>query len=208
MTSEPVIYVVDDNDQMCASLQWLLEGVGYEVRTFGSASAFLNAGPPARPACMLLDVRMRETDGLTLLDELQRRNLRLPVIMMTGHADVATAVRALTHGATDFLEKPLDHATLLGSVESALKLEKERVKSERQAEQARKRLSVLTDRERQVLLKVLQGLSSKQIAAELQISQRTVENHRGAIMRKTGAISVAELVHASILAGLWPEKKP
>ncbi|MBV8800644.1 MAG: response regulator [Alphaproteobacteria bacterium] len=200
MTVEPRVFVVDDDPAMRDSLKVLLETSGYTVPVYESAIAFFGSGAPAQHGCVLADVRMPEMDGLELQQRLKERGSTLPVILMTGHADVPLAVRAMKEGAIDFLEKPFKDAVLVESVRRALEQAERAGHSEASAKLVRERLADLTDRERQVLELLVAGRPNKIIAYELSISPRTVEIHRARVMDKMGARSLAELVRMTLSA--------
>ncbi len=193
--ADPVtIFVVDDDEDVRSSLQALLEAEGFAAESFESASAFLASDAAARPGCLIADIRMPDMDGLELQEELVRRKIGLPVIVVTGHGDVPLAVRAMKAGALDFLEKPYDEAVLLSSVQRALAESEQSSERAAAARQAETRLATLTERERQVLDLLTAGRPNKVIAYELDISPRTVEIHRARVMEKMRARSLAELV--------------
>jgi two-component system response regulator FixJ len=198
MSAEPIVFVVDDDPAMRDSLKLLLEASGYATHTHESAVAFLAGDAPGRFGCVVADIRMPEMDGLQLQEELQSKNSAMPVILMTGHADVPIAVRAMKAGAVDFLEKPFDDETLLGSVRRALEQAKASGAAEANAKLVRERLASLTEREQQVLDLLVAGKPNKIVAYELSISPRTVEIHRARVMEKMGAKSLAELVRMKL----------
>ncbi|MBI2312077.1 MAG: response regulator transcription factor [Betaproteobacteria bacterium] len=197
---EAKVYVVDDDEAMRDSMQWLLESRGFAVECYGTAEEFLAAYTSDRPGCLLLDVRMPGMSGLELYERLRSRNYRLPVIFITGHGDVPMAVSALKKGAADFIEKPFNDQELADLVESSLQHDGEARQERRQQESASSRLCSLTPREKEVLGLVVAGKLNKQIADELGISIKTVEVHRGRIMEKAGAGSLAELVQLVVAA--------
>ena len=202
MSSEPTVFVVDDDQAMRTSLQWLIESTGMQVRTFDSADAFLAAYYPGRAGCLLLDVRMPGMSGLELQSYLAREGYRLPVIIITGHGDVPMAVRAMKAGAVDFIEKPFNDEFLLDSIRRALAVDAEqRGLQVRQAEIAT-RLALLTPREHEVMEMVAEGRSNKEIANALGVSAKTVEAHRARVMEKMEARSLAELVRMVLTANL------
>jgi two-component system response regulator FixJ len=198
MSSEPV-FIVDDDAHIRDSLRLLLEASGFATRSFGSAEAFL-AEDSAMPGCVLADVRMPGMSGLELLEEITRRHLNLPVILMTGHADIPLAVRAMKAGAVDFLEKPFNSARLTEGVRRALDLGARRHPQQEEARAARRLLTHLSSRERSILERLVQGQPNKSVAHELGISSRTVEIHRAHIMLKMDASSLADLVRAVLTA--------
>ena len=178
--SERTVYVVDDDDAVRDALTMLFRNAGLQVRAFPSAKAFLDQPAPDAPACLVLDIRMPGMSGTALQDELRARGRRMPIIFITGHGNIPTAVQAVQKGAFDFIEKPFDDYQLLSQVMNAL---------QRPAEQ----LALLSEREQEVLKLVLAGKPSRQIAEELFISARTVEFHRARIMVKLGVKTAAEL---------------
>ncbi len=197
-----VVYVIDDDDAMRQGMQFLLRSAGLSARCFASGAEFLDSIDPHARGCILLDVRMPGMSGLELQEELRRRKVRLPVILVTGHGNVPMAVRAMRSGAFDFIEKPFEGPVLLDRVRSAIAADAEaRVDDDRERE-LRKRIERLTPREREVMALVVEGMLNKQIAAELNISMKTVENHRAHVMEKLGAQSLADLVRMAVALGL------
>ncbi|AXX98597.1 response regulator transcription factor [Profundibacter amoris] len=196
----PLIHVVDDDEGMRKSLCWLIGSVGLQCRAHVSADAFMAGFNDKRPGCLLLDIRMPGLSGLDLQQVLQRLNSSLPVIFLTGHGDVPMAARAFKAGAFDFLEKPCNDQVLLDRVQEAV-AEHRRLLAERdQQTELRQRINALTERERQVAERVSCGLRNKEIAADLGISQKTVELHRHNVMDKMQVDSVAELARIWALA--------
>lgn len=202
MAAKPDVYIVDDDDAVRDSLKILLESAGYAVRSFASGHDLLDQAPSFAPGCVIADVRMPEIDGLSLQSRLAELKINLPVIVITGHGDVAMAVRAMKGGAVDFVEKPFSEGAILESVRLALtRLGERPVKDEAAA----KRLALLSPREREVLEGLVAGLPNKTIAYELAISPRTVEIHRARVMDKTQARSLPELVRIALAAGIQPK---
>ncbi len=193
MTDKPTVYVVDDDPDVRDSLKVLLEFAGFEVHAFESALKFLSSDVRKMDGCLVVDIRMPDMDGLELQDELGRRGINLPIVVVTGHGDVPLAVRAMRAGAVDFLEKPFREEALVGSIRRALASRKDR-RSDTDAEALKERLMTLTDREREILDLVVEGNTSKEIARALSISPRTVDIHRGHVMEKMQASNVAELI--------------
>lgn len=191
---EPVVFVIDDNLAVRKAISGLLRSVGLRFESFASAREFLHAPRADVPACMVLDVRMPGMSGLDLQRQLTDSGLAIPIIFLTGHGDIPMSVRAMKAGAVEFLTKPFRDQELLDAVTQAL--ERDRVARVRRAEAAalRERYASLTPRERQVMGLVVTGLLNKQIAAELGTSEMTIKIHRGQIMRKMDAGSLAELV--------------
>ncbi len=194
-----VVFIVDDDEALRDSLCWLLESAGLRVETHDSANSFLQSYYPGQSGCLLLDVRMPGMNGLELQEQLESRDVRLPVVIMTGHGDVAMAVRALKAGAMDFIEKPFDDELLLASIQRALVLDTEQRKNRATQAEVLARLAHLTRREHQVMELVTIGKANKQIASELNVSAKTVEAHRAHVMEKMQAKSLAELVRMSML---------
>jgi len=193
MNTDPTVYVVDDDAAVRNSLRWLIESAGFRVATYANAWEFLAGCEPESPGCLVLDVRLAGHSGLDLQEQLAADGVALPVIIITGHADVPIAVRAMRTGAFDFIEKPFDDQVLLERVRQAVDLDiRHRCERCARAETMR-RLALLTPREKEVLDGVVNGLANKQIARDLGISIKTVEVHRGQVMRRMRAGSVAEL---------------
>jgi two-component system response regulator FixJ len=190
----PVIYVVDDDEAVRTALCALLESVHLEAQAFSSGEDFLQLANPDMSGCLLLDVRMPGMSGLELQRLLKDRGIGLPVIVVTGHGDVPSAVRAMKSGATDFVEKPFHEQDLLDRIHASLELDAEAFNRRRAQQAAAQRFSRLTQREREVLELLASGQASKRIAATLGISERTVDVHRFNIMRKSGVRSLAELI--------------
>jgi FixJ family two-component response regulator len=193
MSSSVFVHIVDDDSAVLESLADLLRSMDYEVTLYGSASEFLRVELPDVPACLVLDVRLPGTSGLELQEYLTRVDIRLPVILMTGHGDVPMSVRGMKAGAVDFLTKPIRPQDLLDAVATAIRIDQDRRQKIGQIAQLRQRYALLTRRERQVMALVVSGLMNKQVARELSISEVTVKMHRGSLTRKLGAKSVAML---------------
>jgi two-component system response regulator FixJ len=199
--SDSVVYVVDDDDAVRESLEFLLSSSQLPVRTFNSASAFLTSLPPMPSGCVITDVRMPDLSGIELLKRLMELEIRMPVIVITGHGDVPLAVEAMKLGAVDFFEKPFDSDKIVAAVRNALSdWEKD---ADREAEKAdlHHRLATLSARERDVLTGLVAGNPNKTIAYDLGISPRTVEIYRANVMTKMKAGSLSELVRMALLAG-------
>jgi FixJ family two-component response regulator len=193
MSAKALIHVVDDDESLRASLLDLLAAAGFEARGYASTGAFLLDPPPDRAGCLLLDVRLPGPSGLDLQAALQRRGVALPVIFMTGHADVPTSVRAMKAGAVDFLEKPVQRATLLDAIGRALAREASRRQAQADEQRRQARLAMLTPREREIFDRIASGKLNKHIADELGISLRTVKAYRAQLMAKLGVDTAAEL---------------
>ena len=193
MIARPLIHVVDDDESLRAALQDLLNAAGFDSRVYASTGEFLLRVPADRPGCILLDVRLPGPSGLELQDALQRQGIALPVIFLTGHADVPTSVRAMKAGAVDFLEKPVERDTLLEALGRALARDVAQRAARAEAVRLSTRLDALTSREREVFDRIVAGKLNKQIADELGIGLRTVKAYRAQLMVKLGVSSAAEL---------------
>lgn len=198
MHAERRIFVVDDDRDARDSLALLLDSSGYQTETFESATKFLSYAKPELTGCVIADVRMPDMDGLELQEELVRRGMSLSVIIVTGHADVPLAVRAMKVGAIDFLEKPFENDALLASIDRGLDAVRPVTSRLAVSKEGEERLASLTERERQVLELIVDGHANKVIAYHLSISPRTVELHRARVMDKMHARSVAELVRMTL----------
>lgn len=192
--SAPVVFIVDDDDAVRSSLRLLLKSWSLESACFSSAEAFLADYSPAQPGCLVLDVRMPGMSGIELQQQLNARGATLPVIFITGHGHVAMAVEAMQAGAFDFLQKPFRDDDLLGRIQRALAKDAEVRVHLRERQAIEERLDSLTPRERDVLRLVVAGKANKVVAADLGLSQRTVEIHRARVMEKMEAGSLAQLV--------------
>jgi len=194
----PIVFVVDDDDAVRGSLRLLLKSVGLAAQPYGSAQEFLQHYTPEQPGCLVLDVRMPGMSGLELQQQLNVRGAVLPVIFITGHGDVPMAVEAMQHGAFDFLQKPFRDQDLIDRIQRALEKDRGYRQELRKREQIRERRDSLTPREQEVLELVTSGKANKVMAADLGVSQRTVEIHRARVMEKMGAASLAQLVRMVI----------
>ncbi len=195
---DPTVFIVDDDAAVLDSVAELVTSVGLSAATFRSAKEFLDSFSPDRPGCLVLDVRMAHTSGLVLQEELNAIDARLPIVFISGHADISIAIRAIKAGAIDFVQKPYHDQQLLDAINEALRRDAETRQAADNNEVFTKGLAALTDREREILEHVVRGLSSKSIARTLDISYRTVELHRGHIMDKLRVHSVAELIRLVI----------
>ena len=200
MDIEQTVYIVDDEEPVRKTLCFLAKSEGLKSESFATAQAFLDALDRIGPGCLLLDVCMPDMSGLELQEALRERQSEIPIIVITGHADVPTAVRAMKGGASDFIEKPIDSDELLERIHQCLNGEASRRRSVEWRKQATERLSRLTRRELQVMDGLVAGKRNKQIAEELFISYRTVELHRSSIMEKLEANSLSDVVRIAILA--------
>ena len=199
---EPTVFVVDDDAAVRGSLRWLLESAQMNVETYSSAEEFLAGFASHPPGCLVLDVRMPGMNGLTLQEQLTERHIDLPVIIITGHADVPMAVKAMKGGAVGFIEKPFDDKTLLESIRLALRRNTEARTQTVERNEVLARLQQLTSREHQVFELVVQGRSNKEIASGLGIADKTVEVHRASVMRKMRADTLAHLIRLAMTVGI------
>ncbi|MBN3838445.1 MULTISPECIES: response regulator [Burkholderia] len=190
----PRIYVVDDDEAVRVSLRWLLESVGHQVDVFSNGREFLSGADPEIPGCLLLDIRMPYMGGFELQESMRAAGFRLPIIFLTAHGDIPMTVRAMKGGAYDFLEKPYNDQDLIDKVADALKVGLREYRQAQADSQTQDLLKQLSAREREVFDLLIEGKASKVIAAELNISYKTVEVHRAHIREKLGATSLAELV--------------
>jgi two-component system response regulator FixJ len=198
------LFIVDDDEAVRESLQLLLESAGHRVRSFASGSEFLAAMPSSEDGCLIIDVRMPGIGGLDVQERLRADGIALPVIVITGHADVPLAVRAMKAGAVDFVEKPFAEEAILAAVERALEIGRQQHRVEIETGDAAARLAPLSEREQQVLRLLIAGKQNKVIAYELGISPRTVEIHRARVMEKTRVRSLSELVRLAVAGGISP----
>ncbi len=201
MNPAPTVYILDDEEPVRKSLQLLIRSEGLGVRCFASAQELLDALEDIGPGCLVLDVCMPDVGGLELHQTLRERHVQLPVIILTGHGDVATAVKAMKGGAADFLEKPFDSEELLGRIRECLKGDARRRDTDEWRAEVARRLSLLTPREREVMSGLVDGKRNKQIAADLNISTRTAELHRASVMEKLQAKSLSDVVRIALMAG-------
>ncbi len=202
MNSDPTVFIVDDDDSVRASLSRLLTASGFDVETYASAQEFLAEPDRARPGCLVLDLRMPKIDGLKLQEALSNGSSSQPIIFLTGHGSVSESVAAMKAGATDFLEKPADPSELLAAVKRAIDLDARQRKEAVELADLERRLLTLTPREREVFERVVVGRLNKQIAYELGVSEKTVKVHRGRVMEKMEAASLAELARIAERLGV------
>jgi FixJ family two-component response regulator len=190
----PVIFVVDDDPAVCLALRRLIRSVGLDVETFTSAHDFLRTRRTSAPGCLVLDIRLPDLSGLNLQEQLAETGIDLPIIFITGHANIPMTVRAMKAGALEFLTKPVNEQDLLDAVQRGIERHRLQLLERAEISKVRARYELLTARERQILALVVKGWLNKQIAAELGRSEKTIKVHRGRVMLKMKAESVAELV--------------
>ena len=197
-----IVYVVDDDNSMREAVGMLLRSVGLQVELFASADEFLAFQMPDVPSCLILDVRLKGQSGLAVQEQIAAGAVRVPIIFMTAHGDIAMSVKAMKAGAMDFLAKPFRDQDMLDAVATALGKDEERREADRSVADLRRRYASLTPREREVMEWVIAGLLNKQIAAELGTSERTVKIQRASVMRKMGADSLPDLVRMAEKTGI------
>ncbi len=190
----PTAYVVDDDESIRTLWRWLMESNGVAVRTFATATEFIESYRSGDAGCLVLDLKLPGMSGLELQEYLNSKGIEIPIVFVTGHGDVPAAVSALKGGAVDFIEKPFSHREVLSIIENALQRDAENREKRARRSRIAGRLAMLTEREREVLQRVIEGKPNKIIAADLDISMKTVEFHRAKVMEKMGVTSVAELV--------------
>jgi len=202
----PCIYVVDDDQSVREALGGLFRSVGYRVQLFGSTAEFMKVQPVNTSRCLVLDVRLPGVSGLELQNHLNREEIHIPVIFMTGHGDIPMSVRAMKAGAIDFLSKPFRDQDMLDAVAHALDTDRKRRYADQSVSVVRAAFESLTAREREVMQLVTSGLMNKQVAGKLDLSEITVKIHRGNVMKKMAAQSLADLVRMAELLGLGSTK--
>jgi RNA polymerase sigma factor (sigma-70 family) len=197
-----IVFVVDDDPLLRDSVEDLLGSAGWAVQTFGSAAEFIASPRPDIAACLILDVELPDLSGLDLQTELAKSGVQVPIVFLTGHGDIPMSVRAMRAGAVGFLTKPFRKEELFDAIREALLRDAELRREKSESQELRKRLETLTPREREVLALVVNGLLNKQIAAELGTTEETVKVHRGRVMHKMGAGSLADLVRMAGKLGI------
>jgi two-component system, LuxR family, response regulator FixJ len=206
--NDPVVHVIDDDEAIRESLAFLLESAELDVRTYESANAFLETLSRDAHGCVVTDIRMPGVSGIELLRQLKTMGVALPVIVITGHADVPLAVEAMKSGAVDFIEKPFDDDAFLSTIRSALRQHEKDARREAERSEIHARLAALSGRERQVLEGLVAGYPNKTIAFDLGISARTVEIYRANVMTKMQANSLSDLVRMALVAGVLAPGTP
>jgi FixJ family two-component response regulator len=205
---DAIVFVIDDDADMRVALSRLFRSVGLRVEAFASATELLQHEMPAVPSCLVLDIRLPRLSGLDLQAELNRRGILMPIVFITGHGDVPMSVKAMKAGAIDFLTKPFREQEMLDAVTGALERDRARRNEEKSKSDMRARFAALTPRERQIMALVTGGLMNKQVAGKIGISEMTVKIHRGSVMRKMGAKSLAELVLMAEHLGIRGREQP
>ena len=195
----PIVYIVDDDSAVRESLSWLVASANLETSAFASAEAFLKAYDRSRPACLVLDLRMPGMSGLELQERLMRDRVDVPTIIVTGYGEVPTAVRAMRAGAVDFIEKPYRDEQILACIRTSIWRDIRARTSTQRIQKLRLQVRDLTPRESQVMKRVVHGMANKRIASDLKVTEKTVEFHRGRVMKKFGIKSVAELVRIALI---------
>ena len=202
---EPEILIIDDDSSMRMSLQRLLRTMGYQTRVFACADDFLHADfAPGSVGCLVLDVKMPGMSGIDLQEELRKRGLEFPIVFITGHGTIPMSVRAMKHGAIDFLEKPFDENDLVRAISGAMEKCRETMALRLEINELQSRFDTLTPREQEVFFHVVAGMLNKQIASELGTSEKTIKVHRARVMEKMQAQSLAELVRMAGKLGVSP----
>ncbi|WP_456717118.1 response regulator FixJ [Bradyrhizobium sp. USDA 4353] len=205
MADKAKVYVIDDDDAMRDSLNFLLDSSGFDVTLFENAQVFLDRLPALGFGCIVSDVRMPGIDGIELLKRMKANGSSFPILVMTGHGDVPLAVEAMKLGAIDFLEKPFEDERLVAMIETAIQQAEPAAKNEQVTQDILARIASLSPRERQVMDGLMAGLSNKLIAREYDISPRTIEVYRANVMTKMGANSLSELVRLAMRAGAFKD---
>ena len=201
METKPTVFLVDDDQAVRNALELLLETTQHRTESFASAEDFLEACNPDQPGCLVLDIRMPSMSGMELQAALVAKSVTIPIIFLTGHGNVSMSAKAFRSGAVDFLEKPFNEQVLLRRIEEAIQLDQKNREAAAHRHTVNARMAALTPREREVMLLIVAGHSNKEIARQLELSTRTIETHRGHIMEKTGAHSLADLIALALASG-------
>ena len=201
-SGQSIVFVIDDDASLGASVSSLLRSVGLQARVFASTSEFLQEKRPNVPSCMVLDVRLPGFSGIDFQADLSKRNIHIPIVFMTGHGDIPMTVRAMKAGAVEFLTKPFRDQDLLDAVQLALERDLSRIESEKAASGLKSKFETLTPREREIMALVASGLMNKQVAGKVGLSEITVKVHRGRVMQKMGAKTLADLVRIAEALGI------
>lgn len=202
---KPTVFIVDDDYGVRDAMSELITSIGIEVKSYDNVRSFLDDYIPSTPGCLVLDVRLPGISGLELQEHFRRKNIHIPIIFVSGHSNVAIAVRSMKAGAIDFLEKPFDDQLLLDSIQKALEIDRVTRNEEEYRSLIMKRIDCLSPREDEVLHLLIQGKANKTIADQLQLSTKTIETHRAHIMRKLGVKSMAGLMWMAIKSGVYEE---
>jgi len=205
--SRPVIAIVDDDPSVREGLHSLIRSAGWSVETFASAQEFLERPQAKAPSCLILDLQLPDLNGLDLQKRMAAMNLEIPIVFLTGHGDIPASVRAMKAGAVEFLTKPVDEQDLLRAIQEAIDRDRRTRQQHADLRELRSRHDSLTAREREVMQQVISGLLNKQVAAEMNITQFTVKIHRGQVMRKMHAASLADLVRMAESLGIHSHKR-
>lgn len=206
MADAPTVFIVEDDQAVRDSLKWLVESVDLQVEAFDSAKSFLEACDPERPGCLVLDVRMPGMSGVELQKILVEKGVTLPKIIITGYGDVPTAVRAMRQGAVDFLQKPIDEQAMLELIQHCIERDADTRRKSTRRREIKSKIAKLTPREQEVMDLVVVGKSNKEVARALGISPKTVEVHRGRVMEKMRADSLADLVQMTAVLAVHQGK--
>ena len=201
-SGKSIVFVVDDDPLVRDAVSNLLRSVDLQTRAFGSASEFLREKRPTLPSCLVLDVRLPGASGLDFQAELSKLDIRIPIIFMTAHGDIPMSVRAMKAGAVEFLTKPFREQDMLDAVKLALERDQGRIEAERASSELKSSFETLTPREREIMALVASGLMNKQVAGKMGLSEITVKVHRGRIMQKMGARTLADLVRMAEALGI------
>ncbi len=200
--SQAVVFIVDDDASVREAMQRLFRSVGLRAEVFASASEFLRSKPADVPSCLVLDVRLPDLSGLDFQTELTKADIQIPIVFMTGHGDIPMTVKAMKAGAIEFLPKPFRDQDMLDAVRLGLERDRARRENQRGMADMQARVASLTPREQEVMALVTAGLMNKQIAGEMRLAEVTVKLHRGSVMRKMGAKSLADLVRMADIVGI------